>query len=189
MPELILLLLLFMIAGAVVAIETPNVLYSIISLGAVGFLLAIAFLFLGAPDIAIAQMVVEVITLVILLRATVSLKTAPVSGFREFVGIVSVVAVILLLTVLTMGMFAEFPAFGSSVMDRVADAPSNTYLRDGLMKTGAPNIVTAVLLDFRAYDTLGEATVLFCAVLGALTILRLKARKKEDEPDQETDAV
>ena len=70
-------------------------------------------------------------------------------------------------------------------MDRFADAPSNTYLREGLEETGAANIVTAVLLDFRAYDTLGEATVLFCAVVGALSILRRKTKKQPDEPDEE----
>ena len=67
-------------------------------------------------------------------------------------------------------------------MQRVAEAPSNTYLRESLTATGAPNVVTAVLLDFRAYDTLGEATVLFCAVLGALTILRRKARLTRSKP-------
>jgi len=34
-----------------------------------------------------------------------------------------------------------------------------------------------VLLDFRAYDTLGEATVLFAAVVGAMTLLRRTSRK------------
>ena len=43
-----------------------------------------------------------------------------------------------------------------------------TRLEVGLEQTGAANYVMAVLLDFRAYDTLGEATVLFCAILGAL---------------------
>jgi len=62
-------------------------------------------------------------------------------------------------------------------MDRFADAPSTTYLQEGLAGTGAPNIVTAVLLDFRAWDTLGEATVLFCAALGTLAVLRRNARK------------
>ncbi|MBN1270144.1 MAG: hypothetical protein JXB04_11185, partial [Kiritimatiellae bacterium] len=75
--------------------------------------------------------------------------------------------------------------FGVAVMDRVAGAPATTYLRDGLDQTGAANIVTAVILDYRAYDTLGEATVLFCAILGALTILRRKARKKRGDVDEE----
>jgi multisubunit Na+/H+ antiporter MnhB subunit len=54
-----------------------------------------------------------------------------------------------------------------------------------LKETGAANIVTAVLLDYRAYDTLGEATVLFTSIVGALAILRKKARKKESEPEAE----
>ncbi len=61
-------------------------------------------------------------------------------------------------------------------MERFADAPSLVYLNSGLAETGAPNLVTAVLLDFRAWDTLGEATVLFCAVLGTVAVLRRNAR-------------
>ena len=45
--------------------------------------------------------------------------------------------------------------------------------------------MTAVLLDFRAYDTLGEATVLFCAVMGAISVLRPRAKKQLEEADQE----
>ena len=82
-------------------------------------------------------------------------------------------------------MFNEFPEFGVPVMERFADAPSLVYLNSGLAETGAPNIVTAVLLDFRAWDTLGEATVLFCAALGTVAVLRRNARtsvkKEEDE--------
>ncbi len=62
---------------------------------------------------------------------------------------------VIMLAIFSARMFAEFPEFGSPVIDRFADAPSNTYLREGLEETGAANIVTAVLLDFRAYDTLG----------------------------------
>ena len=49
------------------------------------------------------------------------------------------------------------------------------------------NTVTAILLDYRAYDTLGEATVLFCSVLGALAILRKTARKSKEDEDVESD--
>lgn len=51
------------------------------------------------------------------------------------------------------------------------------YLVSGV-KTGAPNRVTAVLLDFRAYDTLGEATVVFTAVLGCYALLRTRGRRE-----------
>ena len=59
------------------------------------------------------------------------------------------------------------PAFGEPLL-RV----SKGYIAEGFGITRAANIVTAILLDFRAYDTLGEATVLFASVLGALALLR-----------------
>jgi multisubunit Na+/H+ antiporter MnhB subunit len=68
-------------------------------------------------------------------------------------------------------------------MDRFAYAPSVAYLQNGLDETGAPNIVTAVLLDFRAWDTLGEATVLFCAALGTVAVLRRRARRDRNGED------
>ena len=77
----------------------------------------------------------------------------------------------------------EFPEFGIPVMERFNDAPSATYLRDGLAETGGPNIVTDVLLDFRAWDTLGEATVLFCAALGTAALMRRKARRRPEHPE------
>ena len=61
MTEVIAVLILLMIVAAVVAVETSRLLFSVISVGAVGFLLSIAFLFMGAPDVAIVQIGVEVI--------------------------------------------------------------------------------------------------------------------------------
>jgi multisubunit Na+/H+ antiporter MnhB subunit len=187
MTAILTALILLMIVGAIVAIETPNLLYSVISIGAVGFLLSMVFLFLSAPDLAITQLAVEVITLVILLRATIRSERDATSGGRNIFGRLVAVAIVLILANFSAHMFKEFPAFGQPVTDRFADAPSNTYLREGLEDTGAANIVTAVLLDYRAYDTLGEATVLFCAAMGALSILRRQARKKRDEPDEESE--
>ena len=62
-------------------------------------------------------------------------------------------------------------------------AASQTYIKEGLRETGAANLVASVILDFRAYDTLGEATVLFTAIIGATVILRKKSRKLLEEPD------
>lgn len=188
MTEILIALILLMIIGSIVAIETPNLLYSVISVGAVGFLLSIVFLFLSAPDLAITQIAVEVITLVLLLRATIRSEQEVVSDHRTVFSTVVIVSMVLILAVFSMRMFADFPEFGQPVMDRFADAPSNTYLKEGLEKTGAANIVTAVLLGYRAYDTLGEATVLFCAVMGALCILRRKARKQPEETDEEEES-
>lgn len=181
MIEVLAVLILLMIAGAIVAVQTSHLLHAVISLGAIGFLAAIVFLFMGAPDVAIVQIGVEVISLVILIRATVGREAGVTSARRPaFVG--TVVAVIFVSAVGWFGIevIAEFPTFGTAVMERFADAPSRSYLENGLESTGAPNIVTAVLLDFRAYDTLGEATVLFCAVMGVLAILRRRGRISDE---------
>ena len=80
---------------------------------------------------------------------------------------VLILAAIGLLLVLTV---AEMPTFGDShapahrgVMDK--------YLRDSVTDTGAINTIAALILDYRAYDTLGEATVLFVAVLAVTAAL------------------
>ncbi len=185
---IIVVLILLMIVGAMIAIETSNLLYSVVSVGVIGFLLSIVFLFLSAPDLAITQIAVEVITLVLLLRAASRGEhDPPVSPNWLSLGRMSALALVIILGAISAWTIvdAEFPQFGEPVMVRFEDAPSNTYLAEGLEKTGAANIVTAVLLDFRAYDTLGEATVLFCAVMGAVTVLRSKAKKQPHEADQE----
>jgi multisubunit Na+/H+ antiporter MnhB subunit len=66
----------------------------------------------------------------------------------------------------------------------VDGSPSQTYVEKGLADTGAANVVAAIILDYRGYDTLGEATVLFTSILGATVILRAKSRKLVEEPDK-----
>lgn len=80
---------------------------------------------------------------------------------------VLVLAAIGILLVLTV---AEMPTFGDS------NAPAHRgvmekYLRDSAIDTGAINTIAAIILDYRAYDTLGEATVLFVAVLAVTAAL------------------
>lgn len=64
----------------------------------------------------------------------------------------------------------DLPAFGS------ADVPANNevverYVRDGMRETGAVNLVAGVILDYRAFDTLGESHVLFTALTAVLVLL------------------
>ena len=55
------------------------------------------------------------------------------------------------------------------------------FIHHGQNQTGANNIVTSIVFDYRGYDTLGEASVLFTAVLGVGVVLRmLKKRGDED---------
>ncbi len=175
------LLLAVMLAAALVASETRNLLAAAVALGLVGFSVAIMFILAQAPDLAIVQIVVETLTVVfftaVILRTTdvdttvtqgLKMETAMfVAAFLAFGG---------LFLALIIGVLREIPRFGEPVM-----LIAQEYVQLGLERTGAANIVSAIILDFRGYDTLGEATVLFTAVVGVLTVMRLAGRKKPGE--------
>lgn len=68
---------------------------------------------------------------------------------------------------------------------------SARYIEKGMQETGAVNIVTGMILDYRAFDTLGESHVLFVATITVLVLLRKDKGKKEDndrvyEPKNDT---
>lgn len=177
-------LLLFIIIAALIAVETKKLLSAVICVGAVGFGVSLMFLFLRAPDIAITQIVVEVLGLIILIRATTSRDLTFISGDKEFfAAIVSVVIVAAIFLAGTKVVFDSLPDFGTAVFAETPDSASQTYIKEGLEKTGAANLVSSVILDYRAYDTLGEATVLFTSIIGATVILRKKSRKSLEEQD------
>jgi multicomponent Na+:H+ antiporter subunit B len=177
------LMLLFILIAALVAVETNNLLSSVICIGAIGFGVSLMFLFLRAPDIAITQIVVEVLGLIILIRATLARDLTFITGDREFFGTVVSIVIILAISLVGIEVLKSLPEFGTAVFTQMPDAASQTYLKEGLAETGAANIVSSVILDFRAYDTLGEATVLFTSIIGATVILRKVARKKVEEAD------
>ena len=176
-------LLIFMIIAAIIAVETKDLLSSVICIGAIGFGASLMFLFLKAPDIAITQIVVEVLGLIILIRATISRDLTFISGEKEFFGTVVSVVIVFMIFLIGANVFEALPDFGRPVFASTSGAASQEYLSHGLEKTGAANIVSSVILDFRAYDTLGEATVLFTTILGATVILRQRSRKRLEDPD------
>ena len=178
------ILFLFILIASLIAVETKNLLGAIICIGAIGFGASLVFLFLRAPDIAITQTVVEVLGLVILIRATIARDLTFISGDREFFGVIVSVVIVFVIFLAGIKIFGTLPDFGTPIFAETAGAASQTYVSDGLEKTGAANLVSAVILDFRAYDTLGEATVLFTSIIGATVILRKKSRKLLEEADE-----
>lgn len=167
------LLLIFMIFAAIVAIEVKDLLSSVVAVGAVGFALCLTFLILKAPDLAITQLVVEILCLIILIRATLRKDLPLVIEGRWIFNTVSSLAFIAVFLFFAYSALKDLPAFGEPLMGVV-----KKYLEEGVSSTGAVNLVTAVILDFRAYDTLGEATVLFTSVIGIMAVLRQPGRKK-----------
>jgi multicomponent Na+:H+ antiporter subunit B len=177
----ILFIMIFIICGALIAVETRNLLSAVISLGVVGFGLSIAFLFLGAPDLAIIQIPVEVILLILLIRATIGRDVKTTGDHINWLPLTGIVIIMIGFIVLGWFAFTNLNEFGKPVFDATAASASKVYIENGSAETGATNIVSSVILDYRAYDTLGEATVLFTAIIGALAILRGRAKRKEEE--------
>ena len=73
---------------------------------------------------------------------------------------------------------ADLPDYGD------IDAPANQhvspyYIENSMEDTDTPNIVTAILADYRGYDTLGETTVIFTAGIACILLL-MKSRSNED---------
>ena len=64
----------------------------------------------------------------------------------------------------------DMPAIGDG-MSPASTRVSPRYIEDGFAETAVPNMVTAVLADYRAFDTLREVTVVFTAAIAALLIL------------------
>ncbi|MBI5124154.1 MAG: DUF4040 domain-containing protein [Candidatus Omnitrophica bacterium] len=166
----------FMIIGAIIAVEVKDLLSSVIAVGVTGLGVCLTFLVLKAPDLAITQLVVEVLCLIILIRATIRRDLPFSTTGRWFFNTLVTVLFIIVFLAISWKAFKDLPRFGYPIM-KVA----KVYLEQGLIRTGAANLVSAVILDYRAYDTLGEATILFTAVIGVLAIVRKVGRKKIGE--------
>ncbi|MBP7216713.1 MAG: DUF4040 domain-containing protein, partial [Candidatus Omnitrophica bacterium] len=165
--------LLLMIVAAAMAIEINDLLSSVIALGAVGMGLTLLFLLLRAPDLAITQLVVEILSVIILIRATVGVKLPPEKISVRIGYFVFAVLFMIGFLFCSYKAFVQLPVFGQPIMKM-----GSQYLASALEKTKATNVVAAIILDFRGYDTLGEATILFTSVIGVLAVLRGTGRKK-----------
>jgi multisubunit Na+/H+ antiporter MnhB subunit len=168
------LILVFMIAAAIIAVEIKDLLSSVVAIGAVGIGLCMAFLTLKAPDLAIMQLVVEILSLIILVRATIR-KDLPFSASGRWV-FNTAATVCFMAIFLSAALIAlkNIPAFGSPIM-----RTSKLYIDSAVPEAGAANVVAAIVTNFRAYDTLGEVAVLFTAIVGVLAIARSAGRVKD----------
>ena len=164
-----------MIIGALYAIHAKDLLSSVIACGIVGYSLVICFLLLKAPDLAIVQIVVDTITLIIMVAVVLDSSREELYAKPDTQGYVfSAIAILLMVTLLYFYIVSikSLDTLGTSTL-RMA----YHYIEGAAQKTGSANLVTGVVFDFRGYDTMGEAVVLVTAVLGVLTILRLKGKK------------
>jgi multicomponent K+:H+ antiporter subunit A len=138
-------------------------LLSIILIGIVGLVVALIFVRFSAPDLALTQLSVEVVTTVLMLLALHYLpQYTPKESSKT-----RVVRDVLLALGIGLGMaFVSFELLTSSF-----STISDFYLQQSVPGGGGSNVVNVILVDFRGFDTLGEITVLAMAALGTHALL------------------
>lgn len=157
----------FTVAGAALAPNPRSRIANIGGIGTVGIGVAPIFIVFGAPDVATTQLMAETRSAVLFGIAMLRLPgiVARRSGAQQMRQAVLAGAVGLSMTLIA-------PAIASHPPDRHVTAyfeESSYTLAHGL------NIVNVILVDFRAYDTFGELTVVFLASIGAHAVLKRRA--------------
>ncbi|MBK4216402.1 DUF4040 domain-containing protein [Paracoccus caeni] len=156
-------------AGAVLTLGTRSRIAAISGIGTTGIGVTLIFIFFGAPDVATTQLMVETLSAVLFAIAALRLPAIVErrSKSRQLAHAVLAGAVGLTVTLIVL-------AVTTHPLDRHITSffEENSYsLAHGL------NIVNVILVDFRAFDTFGELTVVFLASVGAYAVLKRRSRK------------
>jgi multicomponent K+:H+ antiporter subunit A len=148
---------------------------ALVTIGVVGLVVSLTFVKFSAPDLALTQLSVEIVTIVLLLLALYFLpqrsepEQAPMRLWRD--GAIALAA------------GTGTAALAWAVLTRPYAPISGYFLENSVPGGGGSNVVNVILVDFRGYDTLGEITVLALAglaIAAMLAGLRLTAPARDD---------
>jgi multicomponent K+:H+ antiporter subunit A len=167
---------LLIVTGAVLLRLHRERLLAVVLTGAVGLVASLAFLAFSAPDLALTQLSVDVVSTVLLLMGLALLpahspvESSPVRRWRDGAVALAAGGGVAWLTWL--------------MLTRNHDSISWYFLQQSLPMGGGTNAVNVILVDFRGYDTFGEITVLGIAGVGVLALLSgLRARRSAADPE------
>lgn len=136
---------------------------ALITLSVVGLIVSLAFAQFSAPDLALTQLSVEVVTVILLILALFFLpqKTPKESSPRRVVRDLSLASLI----------GGVIGTICYALMTRPLDTISTFFTENSKTGGGGTNVVNVILVDFRGFDTLGEITVLGIAALGIYKLI------------------
>ena len=139
-------------------------LLALVLVGVVGLAVSLAFVRLSAPDLALTQLLVEIVTVLLLLLAMYFMPAeSPAEPSRARLARDALVAV-------TIG--GAVAGLAWALLTRPFDTIAWYYLENAKPGGGGYNVVNVILVDFRGFDTLGEITVLGIAAVGILALLQ-----------------
>jgi multicomponent K+:H+ antiporter subunit A len=139
-------------------------LLAVIVLGGAGLVVSLTFVFLSAPDLALTQLMVEMVSLALLLLGLHYLppRSPPERTPRRRLRDIAIA--------LIAGVGVSLLAY--AVMTRTGDPISGELLARALPEGYGRNVVNVILVDFRGFDTFGEITVFGVAALIVHALLR-----------------
>ncbi|WP_127558072.1 monovalent cation/H+ antiporter subunit A [Saccharospirillum alexandrii] len=151
-------------------------LIALLMLSVVGLIVSLAFALFSAPDLALTQLSVEVVTIILLLLALFFLpqNTPKESSPRRVARDLTIAAI----------FGGIIGTINYAIITRPLDSISDFFLDNAKSGGGGTNVVNVILVDFRGFDTLGEITVLGIAALG---IYKLIARMGLFKPTSDDD--
>jgi multicomponent Na+:H+ antiporter subunit B len=167
--EILLLLLLLVTAAG--AILVKDLMSAVLLLGTYSFFLSLVWAWLGAVDVAFVEAVVGAGLGPVLFLLTL-FGTAPKdTRLRRPPPSLITLIVFPLLGVLLLYAASDLPGYGDP------NSPASThispiYLERSYQDTHTPNVVTAILMDYRSLDTMGETVVIFTAGIACALLLR-----------------
>ena len=158
------------VIGAVAVSIAPSHIAGVLTLSILGFMVALFYLLASAPDLALTQLTVETLVLVVFLLVLDRLPTfygkiSTVRAARDAV-LAGVVGITVFTTVLVSTAATPEEPIYTFFVER---AP----LPDG---GGGGNVVNVILVDFRAFDTMGEISVVAMAALSVMTLIAMRER-------------
>ena len=149
-------------------------LVAVILVGIVGLATALTFAYFSAPDLALTQLSVEVVSTALMLMA---LALLPLNGPKEssFLRRSRDIA-------LSVLAGAGVTALMWAVLTRPNASIAWYYLAESVVRGGGANVVNVILVDFRGFDTFGEITVLGIAAIGALSLMEGLSMERKLSP-------
>ena len=156
--------------AALTAVLSKSRLGAAAALGVVGYGVALVFVFFGAPDLAMTQFMIETLTVMLFVLVFYHLPRFALLSERLVLARDAILALALgsLITIIVL--------IGSGI--QLYPKISSYFAENSLPRGHGRNIVNVILVDFRAFDTLGEITVLAVAAIGVYALLKLKLGKK-----------
>lgn len=162
------------LVASVAAVTSSSRLGSVAALGIIGYSMAMIFIIYGSPDLAMAQFLVE--TLTVILFVLVFYHLPQFATFTETRHRLRDAAI-----ALTSG--GVVTALVLVATNRQFHPPISSFFTDQAIEGGhSRNVVNIVLTDFRALDSLGEITVLALAGIGVYALLKLRPAGQPSSP-------